>query len=115
VNVPVGNLVELPFYFSTRELTVTEDEHFFDPDRETFPGLPAGVAFKPPETICEYRKGGGAWTTIEGPDVIEDADGEYHVIVLVPMDGAGVWSYRGRGIDGETPVCSTPVRTFTAS
>jgi hypothetical protein len=115
VNVPVGNLVELPFYFSKRELTVTEDEHFFDPDRETLPGLPLGVGFKPPETVCEYKAPGGDWTVIEGAGVIEDAEGEYHAIVLVPMGGAGVWEYRGRGVDGETPVCSTPRRTFTAS
>jgi hypothetical protein len=115
MTVPVGNQVRCRFYFSHRELTVTEDEHFFDPDRETFPGLPLGVAYTPPEVLFEYKPPGEAWITIEGEDVVPDADGEYHAIVTVPMDGASVWSYRGRGVDGESPVAATAVRTFTAS
>ena len=114
MSIPVGNQVLLRFYFSKRELTVTEDEHFFDPDRETLPGLPLGVGFKPPTTICEYKAPGGNWVVLEGT-VVEDAEGEYHAVILVPMNGAGVWQYRGRGVSGTTPVCSTPRRTFTAS
>jgi hypothetical protein len=113
VRVPVGNPVVLRFYFSKRELSVAEDEHFFDPQRETPPGLPAGVGYKPPVTILEYRKGRGEWLTLEA-SVIEDALGEYHAIITVPMDGAGVWEWRGRGVNGEQPMVSTPRRTFTA-
>jgi hypothetical protein len=115
VKVPVGNQVLCRFYFSNRELTVIEDEHFFDPDRETFPGLPLGVPYTAPEVLFEYAPPGGAFVIVQGEHVVEDANGEYHAIVTVPMDGAGVWSYRGRGVDGVTPVAATPVRTFTAS
>jgi hypothetical protein len=114
VNVPAGNQVLCRFYFSKRELTVVEDEHFFDDERDTFPGLPANVAYKPPEVLFEYKAPGAGWTVLEGEDVVEDAEGEYHAIIAVPMAGKGVWSYRGRGVDGETPVATTPTRTFTA-
>lgn len=113
--VPPGNQVLCRFYFSTRELTVAEDEHFFDPDRAIFPGLPAGVAYTPPEVLFEYAPAGGAFVIVQGEHVVEDAEGEYHTVVTVPMDGKGVWKYRGRGVDGVTPLAATAVRTFTVS
>jgi hypothetical protein len=116
VNVPAGSQVLCRFYFSHRELTVAEDEKFFDPDRVTFPGLPLGVAYKPPGVLFEYRKGSGAWVTLEGVvDVVEDAEGEYHSIVTAPLNGVAVWSYRGRAVDGATVIASTFIRTFTVS
>jgi hypothetical protein len=115
VNVPVGNQVLCRFYFAHRELTVAEDEHFFDPDRETFPGLPLGVGYKPPEALFEYAPPGHAFTTVSGGAIVEDAEGEYHAIITVPMTGAGVWAYRGRAVDGALSLAATPRRTFTAS
>lgn len=112
--VTVGNQEEVRFYFAMRELTIAEDEHFFDLDRESFPGLPAGVGYTPPNVLFEYAPPGSAFITLEGDDVVEDAEGEYHAIITAPMDGNGVWTYRGRAVDGEgTPLASTPRRTFT--
>ncbi len=115
MSVPVGSQRRVRFYFTTRGLIVAEDKRFFDPDRVTFPGLPEGIGFDPPVVHLEYTPPGADTTVLSGASVTKDAAGEYHAIIVVPTDGAGAWSYRGRGWDGEgTAVGSTPLYAFTA-
>jgi hypothetical protein len=44
--------------------------------------------------LFEYKAPGANWTVLEGSTIHEDAEGEYHAIVTVPLDGAGVWTYQ---------------------
>lgn len=108
MSYPVGNLVRARFSFTTRELTDQEQAAYMAGD-----GLPDGIGTSPADVLADYQPSGGAVRTLEAPDVVEDAEGAFHIIITA--DGPGIWKYRGRGLDDDgNAIAATEWHVFQA-
>jgi hypothetical protein len=107
---PVGSQVTYRFYFATRPLNATEEERFI----AGF-GLPSGVGFDPTTVFADVQQPGEtAPKTRAGAEVVKDAVGAYHTIILVAADGLYYCRGRGQNSLGE-PVAATPDHAFSGT
>jgi hypothetical protein len=111
IRIPCGSRPTLRFAFPARELTEQELARFLAGE-----GLPNGVGVDPNIVFLEYQQPNDSkGKRKEGEEVVRDGSGEYHVVMPVGMDAAGVWQWRGRGEDEDgSPFACTPPQSFDA-
>jgi hypothetical protein len=106
---PVENETRLRFFFAVRELTDDEFERFMEGN-----GLPSGVGRDPGGTVnCVYQPPRGQEHTVVA---VRDGVGEYHLVVVPTASQAGMWRWRGQGLNAEgEPQVSTQDFLFNAT
>ena len=85
----IGDIAELRFGFTSRELTTTERRTF-----EAGGPLPSGIGVEPDQVVCTVRKPDGSTVTptVTGGDGIYTTEQE--------LDQRGAWWYAADGVGG---------------
>lgn len=102
----VGSAATLRFNFTDRALTEAEQQTF-----DASGDLPAGVGVDPAVVRLTYTLPGAAPVTVEGADVVREAQGSYSVSVTPAVLGALLWEGLGFNAEGAQTNSTGPLET----